>query len=259
MAKANQATKAKRNRKKLLNFFKRTFSGLKKLANKAAKLPGKTNNAIEKVTASIARAAHSQSKCSPAAAKRRITERTPVTPKQKPCPENRKLAETMPKDTQRLLNGEATAYDICTGTVKRSVGLGCDVAQKEKADRARASLKSVPTKITVPSHERKGTKGVTQHERKTTAKEKNQMAAQRLIDGFNADYGTRNRTNNQWAVQCLSSPDRPQTITAPLDKETAQQIAIDMNKEDFKDGDRYGIKAHDPWKEVEDLSTQPTK
>jgi hypothetical protein len=128
-----------------------------------------------------------------------------------------------------------------------------------KADRARAAIKSIPKEITIPAHDRTRTKGVKAHQKTVTAKEQNQMAAQKLMNGFNAESTQKDRRNSrndtQWQVQCLSFPNHPQTITAPLDKETAQQMAIEMNKECFKDDDRYGIKPHDPWKEVEELST----
>jgi hypothetical protein len=257
MAKTSQATKAKRNRKRLLNFFRRTFSGLKKLAVKASKLPAKANKAVKRAADSIAKAAHSQSKTSPAAARERMVERAIVLPPNVKTDWTAGISKNNPDEWDkaalavgRRLKGKPVHMAVFQREVE---------AEQNKAKRARDALKSIPTKITVPAHERKGTKGVTQHERKTTTKEKNQMAAQKLIDGFNADYGTRKRTNNQWAVQCLSFPDRPQNITTPLDKETAQQMAIEMNKEEFKDGDRYGIKAHDPWKEVEGLTTQPTR
>jgi hypothetical protein len=249
-----QAARAKRNRKKLTNFFRRTFSGLKKLASKAAKLPSKASKAIKRATDSIAKAAHSQSKCSPAAAKKRMAKQSHPKPGlESDSRRARELTEKMRRG-EKLTKAEIgqaqaiakeyapktaptverysdrTAYECSRAKAERkamteledlrrleqSPGFrGWDEygkpirewtewmsatpeQQKKSSDaqkrlKAKEALKSVPKEITIPCHQRGGTKGVKAHQKTVTTKKRDQMAAQKLADPTKTAQSTQQK------------------------------------------------------------------
>jgi hypothetical protein len=117
--------------------------------------------------------------------------------KRKPCPVAEQRAAAIDANTKRI---EAETRKIAKEPAPNgnkllidSIRSGAADVVMDRRDRARAAVASVHTTITVPAHHRKGTKGVTQHRRATTMKEKNQMAAERVMRVFKAD-DTEKRT-----------------------------------------------------------------
>lgn len=231
MAKTNQATQAKKNRRRFMQFWKRikatakrTVSGLRKAAKVAKKLPEKLDKAVKKWSDDVSKAVHSQNKCSPAAARKRMTERKVPVPKEKPCPVAAQRAKAIAANAKRITaeNKRLAAQPQPNGNklMIDSIRSGAADAVLDRSDRARAAVASVPAKITVPSHQRKGTKGVTQHGRKTTMKERNQVAAERVMRVFEAESNPGERQNSRTSCQWVGK---------------------------------------DPWGKVEDISAHPTK